>query len=232
MSRILLVTDAWKPQVSGVVRTIEEYVNHLRNLGHIVVLITPDNFCFNIPCPTYPEIRLSLVLQKTIGSFIYWFNPDHIHVFTEGLIGIQVVRYCNKNNLNYTTSLLTRFDTYVELRFKYLKGLTRRFMRWFHSGASKTFVSTELLKSELESLGFKNLVVLPKGIDAKVFNPLYKNEHIFDTYKRPILLYVGRISVEKNLEEFYVLIFMGLKYWLVTVLKESSYKISTQILYF
>jgi len=204
MNRILLVTDAWYPQVSGVVTTLEQYCKHIVK-KHALFVLNPTMFKRSFPCPSYNEIRLSVPSFKIINTMLT--HVDHIHIMTEGPIGICTAIVCKIMGYKYTTSLLTRFDQYVAVEKPYAEKFINACMRVFHSGAEKTFVSTQPLKEELEAKGFKNLCIIVKGIDTELFT--IRPPHIKREY--PTMLYVGRVSKEKNLEEFLSLDIEGQK---------------------
>jgi glycosyltransferase involved in cell wall biosynthesis len=196
--RILIVTDAWYPQVNGVVRTLDTVGRELRNLGHEVHFITPDLFT-TIPCPTYPEIRLALLPGRKLARLIESWQPCVVHVATEGPVGFAARRYCRKRGLPFTTSFHTRFPEYIEAR----TGIPARWiypvMRWFHNAADCTMVATETLRRDLAARGFGKLLLWGRGVDVDLFRPRDKS---FLGGARPIYLYVGRVAVEKNIADF------------------------------
>jgi glycosyltransferase involved in cell wall biosynthesis len=204
MNKILIVTDAWRPQVSGVITTLEQYCKHIPKKNTLFTL-NYKFFKMSFPCPLYNEIRLAIPSFKVIKDSIK--HVDHIHILTEGPIGICTAIMCKIMGYKYTTSLLTRFDQYIGIEMPFLEKFINYCMKVFHSGAEKTFISTQPLKEELESKGFKNLCIIEKGIDTDLFNIRPKNP----LRKYPTLLYVGRVSKEKNLEEFLSLNIEGQK---------------------
>lgn len=207
--RILIATDAWTPQVNGVVRTLETVTSELRKLGHQVTLVTPEMFP-TIPMPTYPEIRLAILPGRKIGRLIDEVRPDTIHIATEGTIGLAVRRQCLRRRLPFTTSFHTRFPEYVHARFRVPESWTYAALRWFHAPSSAVMVATPSLKAELEARGFSNLRLWSRGVDTDRFRPrpeAYQTE----TRPRPIWLYVGRVAVEKNVEAFLRLQLPGTK---------------------
>jgi glycosyltransferase involved in cell wall biosynthesis len=196
--RVLIVTDAWYPQVNGVVRTLDTIGRELRRLGHDVHFITPDLFT-SIPCPTYPEIRLAILPGRKMARIIEAWQPCVIHVATEGPVGFAARRYCQKRGLPFTTSFHTRFPEYIEAR----SGIPARWiypsLRHFHNAADCIMVATETLRSELGALGFRNLRIWGRGVDVELFKP---RDKAFLNDPRPIYLYVGRVAVEKNIKDF------------------------------
>ncbi len=206
--RIAIPTDAWHPQVSGVVTKFERIAGDLEHMGHEVRLITPDMFR-TVPCPTYPQIRLALNPGKRVAGLLDAFAPDCIHIAIEGPIGLAARSYCIRANYPFTTSYTTRFPEYIRMRFPIPLGISYAVYRWFHSASSGVMVSTSGLISELGERGFKNLVRWTPGVDTKLFSPARRG---LLTDERPILMYVGRVSVEKSIEEFLDLNLGGSKY--------------------
>lgn len=206
--KILIVTDAWVPQVNGVVRTLEILGNDLAELGHEVRYVTPQGRT-TFPLPTYPEIRLSLFSRWSLEQEIAEFAPDAIHIATEGSLGLAVRGICKDFNIPFTTSLHTRFPEYIHARFPIISERNLyRLMRWFHAPATAVMVATESLKSELEGHGIKNLRIWSRGVDTDLFRPIADAALPFP---KPIWLYVGRVAIEKNLEDFLKLDLPGTK---------------------
>jgi len=206
MKKILIVTDAWYPQISGVVRTLEKMLEYT-SIDNEVLTINPSCFTHSFPCPFYKEMLLAIPSTTIIQNTINDFKPDHIHILTEGPIGLVTSIVCKKMGLKFTTSFLTRFDKYIGLFIPFSDIIMRRFLRWFHCRAEKTFVSITPLKNELEGYGFKNIIMIPKGVDSSLFKQ-YNNRTLENL---PKMLYVGRISKEKNLEAFLSLNIQGTK---------------------
>ncbi|MDR3568592.1 MAG: glycosyltransferase family 1 protein [Syntrophobacteraceae bacterium] len=206
--KIAIPTDAWHPQVSGVVTKFERIARELGTMGHEVCLITPDMFK-TVPCPTYPQIRLALRPGKRIADLFDSFAPDYIHLATEGPIGLAARSYCVKATYPFTTSYTTRFPEYIRLRFPIPRGVTYAVLRWFHNASSAVMVTTSAMIEELRNWGFKNLVQWNLGVDSALFSPAAREQL---TDKRPILMYVGRVAVEKNIEDFLNLKIDGTKY--------------------
>ncbi|QMW22845.1 glycosyltransferase family 4 protein [Sandaracinobacteroides saxicola] len=201
MKRLLLVSDAWTPQVNGVVRTLTTTVEHLRARGITVETITPDRFA-SLPCPTYPEIRLALTPPGAVGRMIRAFAPDAIHIATEGPLGLSARRWCEANNAAFTTSFHTRFPDYVHARFRIPRSLSWRFLRWFHGRARHVLVATPRLAAELADQGLPRTRLWSRGVDLSAFRPGLPKPDGWQALPRPILLTVGRVAVEKNIEAF------------------------------
>lgn len=205
--RILLVTDAWYPQMNGVVRTLETVTALLREGGHEVRLVSPQAFR-TLPCPTYPEIRLSLLPGRRIAALIDAMAPDAIHIATEGPLGLAARRECLKRGLAFTTSFHTRFPEYVQARFRLPSDWLYGWLRRFHNAGAGIMVATPTLQRELAARGFARLLPWSRGVDTALFRPGDKD---FLTLHRPVWLYVGRVAVEKNLEAFLALPLAGSK---------------------
>lgn len=207
--RILIVTDAWYPQVNGVVRTLSTIADHVRMLGHEVEVIGPDRFK-TLPCPTYPEIRLALGgVRRNLARMVDAFDPDAIHISTEGPLGWAARNYCMRHGLSFTTSFHTFFPEYIHLRFRVPRSWTYRLLRRFHDPARALMVSTDTMEQILAKRGFRNLARWARGVDTDLFRPGAKD---FLDDPRPIQLFVGRLAVEKNLEAFLSLDTPGTKY--------------------
>jgi glycosyltransferase involved in cell wall biosynthesis len=209
--RIAIVTDAWYPQINGVVRTLDTVRAKLVEAGHEVLVISPDRFR-TIPCPTYPEIRLAILPGRGVARMLTQFAPDAIHIATEGPLGIAARRYCRQRRAPFTTSFHTKFPEYVQARFAIPPGWTYRWLRRFHGSAMRTMTATPSLESELRAHGFTNLARWTRGVDTKLFRP--RDGDVPDALKdlpRPIYLYVGRVAVEKNIEAFLALDLTGTK---------------------
>jgi glycosyltransferase involved in cell wall biosynthesis len=196
--KILIATDAWLPQTNGVVNTLRHTSEALHRSGHEVSLLTPQQFR-TVACPSYPEIRLSLLPRATVSNHIETFTPDAIHIATEGPIGFAVRRYCTANNLNFTTSYHTQFPEYLRSRLPVPLAFSYAALRRFHGRAKHCMVSTPTMQSKLEQRGFGNIVRWQRGVDTDLFKPRDKQ---FLDLPRPIAVYVGRVSVEKNLDAF------------------------------
>jgi glycosyltransferase involved in cell wall biosynthesis len=207
-SVIAIVTDAWHPQVNGVVTTLGRTKAGLEALGHRVFLLSPSLFP-TLPCPTYPEIRLALARRGRVYRLLDGAGAAAIHIATEGPLGLAARRYCLRRGRCFTTSFHTRFPEYVKLRFGVPLGLTYRFLKWFHRPAHRVMVATPSLKSDLARHGFERLGLWSRGVDTELFRP-YPKDYL--DAPRPISMYVGRVAVEKNLEAFLGLSLPGTKY--------------------
>jgi len=206
--KVLIVTDAWAPQVNGVVRTLEMLGRELTLLGHDVRYVTPQGR-LTIPMPTYAEIRLAVFTRRSLEREIREYAPDAIHIATEGTLGLGARAICLRYSIPFTTSFHTRFPEYVTARFPFIKEeAVYRFLRWFHGPATAMMVATPALKGELEAKGFRNLRIWSRGVDTDLFRPIPGASLPFE---RPVWLYVGRIAIEKNIEAFLKLDLPGTK---------------------
>jgi len=196
--KIAIVSDAWEPQVNGVVRTLRTVAEELRKAGHIVEVFGPDRFR-TIPCPTYPEIRLAIFPGRRLRKLLRDFQPDAVHVATEGPLGLAARSVAKKLYWPFTTSFHTKFAEYVNARTKLPLIWSYAFLRWFHNGAARVMVATPSLEDELRGHGFKNLVRWSRGADLDLFKP---REPVILDLPRPIFAYVGRVAVEKNIGAF------------------------------
>jgi glycosyltransferase involved in cell wall biosynthesis len=206
--KILIVTDAWSPQVNGVVRTLETLGKDLTSLGHTVRFVTPLGRR-TFPLPTYPEIRLALFQRRALMREIRAFAPDAIHIATEGSLGLTARRICLKYGIAFTTAFHTRFAEYVHARFRMVpERVIWRWLRWFHHPATAVMVATNTLKRDLAAHGFGNLRLWSRGVDVEKFHPIADARL---PYERPIWITVGRVAVEKNIEAFLSLDLPGTK---------------------
>jgi glycosyltransferase involved in cell wall biosynthesis len=209
--RILLATDAWEPQVNGVVRTLNRTVAEMRAMGHEVEVISPDQFK-TLPMPTYPEIRLALGAYEPMQERFKAFEPEAIHIATEGPVGLAARRLCLEWKLPFTTSYHTRFPEYLAARLPAPVAAGYAYMRWFHSASGRVMVATPTMRDELERRGFHNLSPWSRGVDTEVFKPRKDGDpDLFPGLKRPIFLNVGRVAPEKNIEAFLALDLPGSK---------------------
>lgn len=206
--RVLIVSDAWYPQINGVVRSLETVKGHCEAIGHTVSVIGPDRFR-TLPCPTYPDIRLALFAGRRMAESIDTFRPEAIHLATEGPLGWSARRYCLQRGYPFTTSFHTMFPEYLQVRFRVPPAWTYALLRRFHGRATKTLVATPTLDRLLRARGFTNLASWSRGVDTALFRPRDKS---FLSDPRPIQLCVGRVAVEKNLEAFLRLDTPGTKY--------------------
>lgn len=205
--RILIVTDAWLPQVNGVVRTHQALQAELAKKDIDVHFITPLDFR-TIPCPSYPEIELSLFPYRRMARMIKEMRPNAIHISTEGPLGLAARKFCVKHALPFTTAFHTRFPEYVEARLGIPARFTNKIMKWFHKPSAAIMTATKSLRDELRSQGFNNVVTWTRGINTETFYPRAKEKK---DAKRPIFLYVGRVAIEKNIEAFLELDLPGSK---------------------
>jgi glycosyltransferase involved in cell wall biosynthesis len=205
--RLLVATDAWHPQVNGVVRSLEHMIAEAPHFGAEVHVLGPDRFR-SLPLPTYPEIRLALARPGAVARHVEALAPTHIHIATEGPIGLSARRVCLRRGQAFTTSYHTRFPEYLAARApvpeRWIYGLLRR----FHNAGSATLVSTASLEAELARRGFRNLRRWGRGVDTALFRP--RDGASLDAV-RPVFLFVGRVAVEKNLDAFLSLDLPGTK---------------------
>ena len=205
--KIALITDAWRPQVNGVVTTLLKTCEELRTMGHTVETFTPDQFR-NWPCPGYTEIRLALGCGRKLHERLDQFQPDAIHIATEGPLGMSARSYCRRRGLPYTSSFHTRFAEYIHLRLRFPLSWSYAFLRWFHSKSVRLMAATPTLIDELKARGFKNPVRWSRGVDTVLFRPRDKG---FLDLPRPIFLFTGRVAIEKNIGAFLSLDLPGSK---------------------
>ena len=205
--RVLIATDAWHPQVNGVVRTLTSLAASAKGLGVSIEFLTPDGFP-SIALPTYANLRLALPNRREIARRIAAAQPDAIHVATEGPIGLAARAWCRRRGVPFTTSYTTRFPEYIAARFPVPESLSYAVLRRFHGAAAVTMVSTLSLMAELRARGFQNLRMWTRGVDTDLFAP----ERVVPLHlPRPIFLTAGRVAVEKNLEAFLSLDLPGSK---------------------
>ena len=205
--RIAIVTDAWEPQVNGVVQTLTRTRENLESAGHDVLMVTPEGRR-SIACPTYPEIRLSLFPGRAVRRELEAFGAHCVHIATEGTLGLAARRYCVKRKIPFVTSYHTQFPEYVRARLPVPTRLTYRILRWFHGAALRTLVPTAHIKQKLRARGFRNVAVWTRGVDAGIFSP---HQAIDYNLPRPIWVHMGRLSIEKNIEQFLQLDLPGSK---------------------
>ncbi|NMY16293.1 glycosyltransferase family 1 protein [Pseudomonas sp. WS 5019] len=195
--RILIVSDAWAPQVNGVVTSLAALVGELRGLGHQVKLLSPADFRA-VPCPTYPEIPLVWDLWR-VGAAIRNFRPDCVHLATEGPLGWAARRWLVKRGLAFSTAIHTRFPEYVSTRWPWIAPrFGYAFLRAFHRPSQAVLVTTERLREEFANWALQRLQLWRKGVDTRLFRP----DETRPRPVRPVFLYVGRIAPEKNLQAF------------------------------
>lgn len=199
--RIALITDAWAPQVNGVVRTLQAITGLLQQWGHELLVISPDQYR-SIPCPSYPEIRLALAGGPSVGARIEQFAPDAVHIATEGPLGFAARRHCVARRRPFTTAYHTHFPEYVARRTGLPASLFWSYICWFHRPASGIMVATPSVRRELRAHGLDRLRPWSRGVDLDAFSPAAAPPDLYWNLPRPIQLYVGRLSVEKNIEAF------------------------------
>jgi 1,2-diacylglycerol 3-alpha-glucosyltransferase/glucuronosyltransferase len=206
--RLLIATDAWHPQINGVVRTFERMVAELGTLGLDVEMLEPGAFR-TIPCPTYPEIRLAVSAPAKVRAAIDRAAPDHVHIATEGPLGVIARRWCLKKGQVFTTSFHTKFPEYLRARAPIPKSWTYAWLRRFHNAGSGCMVATASLERDLARRSFRNLMRWSRGVDSELFRP--RHDRPATDFPRPVCLYVGRVAPEKNLEAFLSLDLPGSK---------------------
>ena len=205
--RVLVATDAWAPQVNGVVRTLTSLARTARGLGVDIEFLSPDGFT-TFPVPTYPGLRLAFAGRREVARRIEQAKPNAIHIATEGPIGHAVRAYCRRHDRPFTTSYTTRFPEYISARAPIPEGWIYAALRRFHAAATVTMVATPSLMSELRGRGFSNLGMWTRGVDTELFRP---NRAIDIGLPRPIFVTLGRVAVEKNLDAFLSLDLPGTK---------------------
>ena len=200
--RILLASDAWDPQTNGVVTTLKATIDMLGRLGHEVRVISPQGL-LSIPAPSYPEIRLAIAPGFHIARTVKSFKPHAIHIATEGPIGVSMRRYCRRHRLPFTTAYHTRYPEYLNARWPIPIGVSYAWLRRFHGAAARTFVSSDSLRNQLSDKGFEHLHEWRRGVDLELFRPLPDQTpvELIDA-PRPIMAYMGRVAIEKNIEAF------------------------------
>ncbi|MEY2920863.1 MAG: hypothetical protein RL261_2168 [Pseudomonadota bacterium] len=206
-STVAVVTDAWLPQTNGVVRTLMATVDRMRAAGIDVHVISPDGFR-TVPCPTYPEIQLSLFAGKAVARRLDELAPGAVHISTEGPLGLAARRWCLRHGHEFTTAYHTQFPEYLRARVPIPLSFSYSFMRWFHGAATRTFVATPSMQRQLEANGFTNVTRWSRGVDSELFQPGSKG---FLSLPRPVWLYLGRVAVEKGIEDFLRLDLPGTK---------------------
>ena len=205
--RILVATDAWHPQINGVVRTLTTLAKAVRNRGASIEFLTPEGFP-SFPIPTYRDMRCAIPNAREIARRVETVAPDAIHIATEGPIGHAVRRYCIKRKLPFTTSYTTKFPEYISARVPIPESWSYAVLRRFHNASAVTMVSTRSLTDDLTSRGFTNIGMWTRGVDTDLFRP---DRAIDLKLPRPIFMAVGRVAVEKNLDAFLSLDLPGSK---------------------
>ncbi len=199
--RVMIVTDAWAPQVNGVVRTLMATRAELERMGHHVEVISPDLYP-NIPCPTYPEIRLAMARAAWIGARIAAFGPDHVHLSTEGPLCLAARRWCLRTGHRFTTAYHTQFPDYFAARTGISAEWVWPYIRWFHAPSQGVMVSTPSIRRVLNAHGVPHTRHWSRGVDLANFTPDAPPPEFYADLPGPIQLYVGRVAIEKNIEAF------------------------------
>ncbi|AMN52712.1 MULTISPECIES: glycosyltransferase family 4 protein [Stappiaceae] len=200
MSSILIVTDAWHPQINGVVRSLERTAEELEKIGVRVEFLTPQEFT-TLPCPTYPEIRLSLTHRGIVRRKIEDYGCEHLHIATEGPLGLLAASVAKKAGRPFTTSYHTRFPEYVSARLPVPLTWSYSWLRRFHNSGCGCMVATRSLEQDLRDRGFTNLMRWSRGVDEQQFKP-YEGSVLPADLPRPVFMYVGRVAIEKNIKAF------------------------------
>ena len=207
--KLLIISDAWFPQINGVVRTYEHLSEELRNMGHEVKVIGPADFPMRVPMLGYPEIKLAVAPYRRLKKMIEEYAPDKIHVSAEGPLGWAGRRYCLKNNIPFSTSFHTMFPDYVAKRvakfippiYNFVHERAKRLVRGFHAPSSAMMVATQSLEDTLIEWGFQNpMHRLLRGVNLDLYYP--GENTVYKDLKGPIALYVGRVAIEKSIEDF------------------------------
>jgi glycosyltransferase involved in cell wall biosynthesis len=206
--KIAIVTDAWSPQINGVVTTLKKTIAGLTLLGYRVAVFNPSAFT-TIPMPGYSEIPLSWLPGKKLARMLDDFDADAIHISTEGPLGHAARKYCLKRGFKFTTAYHTRFPEYLRLRLPVPLTWSFAFMRRFHNSASCTMVATSSLENELLARGFTNLKRWNRGVDIDLYRPRIKS---YLNGSRPAAVYLGRVAIEKNIRAFLDLDIKASKY--------------------
>jgi glycosyltransferase involved in cell wall biosynthesis len=205
---VLIVSDAWRPQVNGVVRTLATLVAELQSLGIVAEVVGPDRFR-TLPCPTYPDIRLSVLPKRKLARLMGEFRPDALHIATEGPLGIAARTLARAQGWTFTTAFHTRFPEYLRARTRVPTRISYAWLRRFHAAGHGLMVATESLRQELAARGFQDLRAWSRGVDLSLFQPEPRDP--WPGLARPVALYVGRVSVEKNISAFLALDLPGSK---------------------
>ena len=207
---IAIITDAWHPQTNGVVRTLSTTCDVLRGWGHEVTVISPENYP-SIPAPTYPEIRLALTAPGAVGRSLARIAPEAVHIATEGPLGLAARRFCLRRRVPFTTAYHTQFPDYIARRTGLPATAFWPYIRWFHRPAQRIMVATETIRAQLREHGLTQLTHWSRGVDLGCFSPDAPPPPEYAGIAGPILLYVGRVAVEKNIEAFLACPYPGTK---------------------
>jgi glycosyltransferase involved in cell wall biosynthesis len=208
--RIAIVTDAWSPQVNGVVRTLQSVRAELERMGHSVMVVSPDLF-LSLPCPTYPEIRLAFARTAAVGRMLEDFSPQAIHLATEGPVCLAARRWCLARDFPFTTAYHTQFPDYVAARTGVNPEWVWRYIRWFHQPAQAILASTPSIAAALRAHGLDHIRPWGRGVDLGTFGDDVVPDPAIRALPGPVQLYVGRVAIEKNIEAFLQSIHPGTK---------------------
>ena len=195
MKKLAIITDAWLPQVNGVVNTYQHINPFLKEKNEIDIL-HPMMFT-NFSYPWYKEIKLAINTKKITEKFFNNFDPDFIHIATEGPVGIAGKKFCENNKLRYTTSFHTRFREYLEQRIMIPNIIGYSFLKNFHKNACNVLVPTVSMRDELTKYQFQNLKIWSRGVNTELFHPLKRRKGM-----KKYIVYIGRVALEKNIEAF------------------------------
>ena len=199
--RIAIVTDAWSPQINGVVRTLNSVRGELESMGHQVLIVSPEQFA-SMPCPTYPEIRLAFARSGAVGRLLESFGADAIHLATEGPVCLAARTWCLARGLPFTSAYHTQFPDYIAARTGANPDWIWRYIRWFHRPAESILVSTPSVAATLVRQGLHQVREWGRGVDFAQFGLDGARDPAMQALPGPVLLYVGRVAVEKNIEAF------------------------------
>jgi glycosyltransferase involved in cell wall biosynthesis len=208
--RIAIVTDAWEPQVNGVVRTLQAVREVLERHGHKVDVISPDLF-YSLPMPTYPEIRLAITRVRRVGAMLEQFHPDAIHLATEGPLCVAARRWCLRQGFPFSTAYHTQFPDYVSARSGVPARWIWRYIKWFHAPSYRILASTPSIRQSLIDHGLAQVAHWGRGVDLKLYRPGLTPHPAMAGMEGPVQLYVGRVAIEKNLEAFLRTTYPGTK---------------------
>ncbi|MGE0595755.1 MAG: glycosyltransferase family 4 protein [Hyphomonadaceae bacterium] len=210
----MLVTDAWEPQVNGVVRTLSNTMRELKAMGCEIEVVSPSDYPNTVPLITYSEIRLALGAREDVEDRFLAFAPDAVHIATEGTLGWDARAICLKHKFPFTTSYHTQFPEYVTARFWWIPlWAGYRYMHAFHDKSGRVMVATPTMQERLQAHGFRNTALWSRGVDIELFHPAKRgiDGGVFKDLPKPVFAYVGRVSVEKNIEAFLSLDLPGSK---------------------
>jgi glycosyltransferase involved in cell wall biosynthesis len=201
--KILIVTDNLPDQINGVVTTYKNIEACAIRDDYTVVYLDPRRFRY-VDCPGYNEVKIAF--PWNVGKILEEISPNHIHIATEGCIGLRVRQYCDANGIRYNTAYHTKFPEGLAKLFGIPESLTWKFVRWFHKHSGKVLTTTETMVKDLQSHGFgKEVISWTRGVDREIFNTTHRQDNNNEKY----LLCVSRVSKEKNLEEFFKLDYPG-----------------------